>query len=124
MDTIKFEVNSTVEVTKQQLQDLLVCAFEGGSNYWYEELEPLKETNKGGHTSDNFYNDLYEHGFSLRDKETGNKHVIPPRCFRDALVLMHNKHRSHFNDIAQESTDAETGDVFLQLLIHGDVIYG
>lgn len=123
MDTVKFSVD--IVVKKQDIQDLLVCAFEGGSTYWYGLLEPIKETIKNGHPSDNFYGNMMKHGFRLVDTENGNKkYEIRPGQFGYALKLMHDKFPSTFNDIKTENTDAETGDIFLQLLVFGDVIYG
>jgi hypothetical protein len=122
MEYVKFTVD--VVIQNKDIQDLLVCAFEGGSNYWYDQLEPIEETVKADHASDRFYGNMMKHGFLLVDKETGKRHRIVPKQFPTALKLMHDKYGSHFNDIKTENTDAETGDIFLQLLVHGDVIYG
>jgi hypothetical protein len=124
METIDFNVR--ISVKKQDIQDLLVCAFEGGSNYWYDQLEPLKETIKTGHASDQFYGNMMKHGFKLMDKEGENEstYKVTPDQFAAALKLMHDKYPSHFNDVKTENTDASTGDIFLQLLVFGDVIYG
>jgi hypothetical protein len=123
MEVLTFKVD--VRIPVQMVQDLLVCAFEGGSNYWYDQLEPLKQTLKGGHASDRFYGNMLKHGFRLVDKESDNKvHEIKPHEFLTALQVMYNKHHGHFNDIVSENTDAATGDVFLQCLVFGDVIYG
>lgn len=124
MEAIKIKVE--FEIKKQDVQDLLVCAFEGGSNYWYDELEPLKRTSKGGHASDRFYNDLYDHGFRLVDKETGKSHEVKQSQFKTAFEKMQSTENlsRHFTDVMEQNTDASTGDVFLQLLVFGDVIYG
>ena len=47
----RIEVNITKTVTIQKVKDLLTTALEGGSNYWYSELEPL-QTPKGKKPSD------------------------------------------------------------------------
>lgn len=122
MDAFKFTVE--VSIPKQAVQDLLVCAFEGGSNYWYAQLEPLKETIKTGHASDQFYGNMMKHGFRLVDKETDETHEVLPAKFETALRLMQSKFPVGFQSILEENTDASDGDVFLQLLVHGDVIYG
>lgn len=121
MDTITF--TTTISLPKQFIQDLLCCAFEGGSNYWYCELEPNTKTSKAEHASDRFYEDLMN-GFRLKDNETGKVYTIGTDAFPWALKLMHDKFGLHFNDVRTENTDTDTGDVFLQLLCFGDVIYG
>jgi len=30
------KIKAEIEVTEEQLKDLLCCAFEGGSNYWID----------------------------------------------------------------------------------------
>jgi hypothetical protein len=37
---------------------------------------------------------------------------------------MADQHPSHWADIMQDETDAETSDVFLQLCVLGDIVYG
>lgn len=123
METVKFSVD--IEVKLQDIQDLLVCAFEGGSNYWYDQLEPFAESITEGHPSDKFYGNIMKHGFKLVDKENNRKaYDVTPAEFEIALKLMHDKYPSTFNDIKTENTDAETGDIFLQLLVFREVIYG
>lgn len=122
MEAIKFNVE--VSVKREEIFDLLVCAFEGGSNYWYLELEPLKETSDKKIASDRFYDNLITNGFSLKDNTDGAVHKVRPNAFAEALKIMHEKFSNHFQDLKDENTDACTGDVFLQLLVFKDVIYG
>jgi hypothetical protein len=41
-----------------------------------------------------------------------------------AMQLMANNYSNHLDDLMQENDDATTADVFLQLSLFGDVIYG
>ncbi len=120
MDLIKIELTISV----QRLKDLLVCAFEGGSNYWYDELEPIREVSIADHPSDAFYENLVNQGFNLRDKYTGKIHQVKPSTFESAFKRMSSATPKHFQDFMNENDDAETGDVFLQLLVFEKVIYG
>lgn len=115
-------------------QDLLCCAFEGGSNYWYR--------------IDEF---SYPAGMSRKDVEfphlavpflkggsllisTGGDHQNPNRkdgkwtLNHAALVkgwkLMHDEAPQHYGNAISENSDAETGDVYLQLCLFGEVIFG
>lgn len=114
----------THTINSQQVYDLLVTGFEGGANYWYDDLEPLKKTSTRELHCDRFYEDLLTHGFSLVDKNTGEKHEVKTDDLVLALDRMMRLHPNHFYDILNENTDADTGDVFLQLAVFNEVIYG
>jgi hypothetical protein len=119
---IRLRVDLTI--SPKQIEDLLCCAFEGGSNYWYTQLELRKETSNLKTSSDRFYDNLLKHGFRLKDRETNKTHLVSPDQFETAMFKMLNKHNRHFNNVVKDNVDAETGDVFLQLVVHGEVIYG
>jgi hypothetical protein len=122
MSVIKF--TKTIEIRPEVVFDLLVCAFEGGSNYWYDDLEPLKRDSTKSSASECFYEDLMTHGFKLSDKETGKKYKITPTKLRKGVIAFSEQEPKHFSDAMEECTDATTGDVFLQIVVFGDVIYG
>lgn len=60
------------------------------------------------------------------DESDGTKksHYVDESAFVKTLSLMAAKYGNHFRDFAEENDDAETADVFLQLLALGDVVYG
>jgi len=122
MPVIRF--TKEVEIKPELVEDLLVCAFEGGSNYWYDDLEALNETSTKSTASERFYENLVTHGFSLLDKETGEIHTISPKLLRDGAIRFHDNEPRHFNDAVTENSDASTGDVFLQTIVFGEVRYG
>lgn len=117
------ELNVKVSVPKQLVQDLLVSAFEGGSNYWYSELEPIYEGSTAKDKSVRFYEDLMG-GFKLRDTTDGEYYTVGSKEFARAFETMYLKFHSHYNDAVNENGDALTGDVFLQILVFDKVIYG
>jgi hypothetical protein len=118
--------NAVVE--DQRIQDLLCCALEGGSNYWYLiqryqypegqtrkslgiEFEHLELPFKGGSII-----------FSTMDEPKKEYTLDLAACIR-GLEIMAEKHPKHFADFIAEDEDADTGDVFLQFALFGDVIY-
>lgn len=118
---IKFKIEHTI--SKENLINLLTSAFEGGANYWYDDLRPIKETSsKRG--PDGFYDNMVTNGFILKDKETGKTHKVTANQFKKAFILMSKNWANHFSDFVNECEDATTGDVFLQLIVFKDVIYG
>lgn len=111
-------------VHNKDIIDILVSAFEGGSNYWYDDLEPLKRTSSLKNTSDRFYDDLVKNGFSLVDKETGKSHKVSSKDLQHGFQTMAEKYPTHFGDFKEGNFDAETADVYLQCVVFGEAIYG
>ena len=116
-----------MEIDEQRIQDLLICALEGGSNYWYE----IRSYNyPEGETKQSLgiefpHVQLPFHGGSLTivDKETGDECGVLDRdaCVR-GLQVMSRDHPKCWADFIEENEDACTGDVFLQCALFGEVV--
>jgi hypothetical protein len=118
-----------------QLQsDLLCCAFEGGSNYWYRiDKEVYPEGKKDGDVKFPHINLPLLKGGALLIS-TGGDHPNPKtkkdlwRLDRAALekgwLLMITDAPGHYADAVDGNFDACTGDVYLQLCLFGEVIFG
>ena len=52
------------------------------------------------------------------------KHPLTIDNVRRGLELMRDEYPRHFADLVEEQDDAITGDVWLQLAVFGEVIYG
>ena len=122
------KIVKTFDITEQQMQDLLVTAFEGGINYWCDRIEitvmPPK-TNSEDH--DKFMasqviakdgivelhgEDLEEITLLTRDKMlTGISKAMDWGNFANIEELMNNH-------------DAETADVIVQYAIFDEIIFG
>jgi hypothetical protein len=111
-----------ITITHEDIFSLLVSALEGGSNYWYADVEPLKRTNKAREACDRLYNNMIEHGFIVDadPDDTGCKKTYKVK----PAMAGGNPHPRHFQALLTGNADAETGDVFLQLCVFGEVIYG
>jgi hypothetical protein len=48
METMKFKIEIEVDVTEEQMSDVMVTALEGGINYWCRKAEMKKDTVGGG----------------------------------------------------------------------------
>jgi len=124
-------------IPTQRVSDLLVCAFEGGSNYWYSDLhyelpEGIKyeDFRKGGKfTSEDYYHPLEIVPFvdgcalTLKDDE-GKTHRINKAALKSGLEKMAQKSKEHWADFISEDDDATTADVFLQYALFGEIVYG
>lgn len=123
-----FEVTTKVQVTHQMIADLVVTAFEGGSNYWIERVDYLLVP-KGFEFEKPTYSDprFYELGgvINIRDNEDSKSWVLDRDTIAKGLQLMADKyHATHWRDLVDDNHDAETADVFLQLCLFGEVVYG
>ncbi len=143
METFKI----TEAVPVQRVYDMLVSAFEGGSNYWYmleERIEPPMPYT----FTDKMWNDKREadptwiHSLEIPFNEGGalllsDEQADEPRiteakdffrldsaALEKGLQTMARDHREHYADFLKENDDAITADVFLQCCVFGDVIYG
>lgn len=114
-----FNIQMTID--KKRVEDLLVTAFEGGSNYWYmieEKSDPevsiydLPFTNKGFIV------------ISDQENKKKKKYTLDKAALQFGLEVMSSKYQQHFSDVIDENDDATTGDVFLQCCLFGEVIYG
>jgi len=136
-----FEVTITYKVSEERVRDLLVSAFEGGSNYWYmiERHDYGKYTEKDFETGGEFYNPEYpgmDHyllpfvpgcGLIISDSvddERKDEHRLDRESILKGLTLMEQNWPRHWGNFVTENDDAETADVFLQLCLLGDIVYG
>jgi hypothetical protein len=131
---IEFTVTQTVST--EMVKNILIGAFEGGSNYWYCGLEvdhwpdgmspsdfkywhaevPL---HKGGVLRFRDQDDPYGDGAD----EEGYYHLSIDNI-TSGMAAMKAKYPRHWTDFITEGDDAITADVFLQCCIFGDIIYG
>lgn len=129
-------------VSDETLRGLLCCALEGGSNYWY--MHTRSEFPAGVDYAD------FDDGGRFAIPEWTWPYVIPftegcaliitteaagdegdkteRRLDRAALErgiqIMAEKYPRHFASVQSEDYDAETGDVFLQCCLLGEIVYG
>ena len=128
---MKYEVTTTVDLDPKRIQDIVCGAFEGGSNYWlgrsrvelvvptYESL-PDENVVWYGREFNVFAQDCFRITFDLED---GIKELTP-ETVQKGLDLMAVKYPEHFNNLVAENDDAETHDVFLQLCLFQEIVYG
>lgn len=115
-----------ITVPTERIQDTLVTAFEGGSNYWYSDLKVVRDVKEPGEMGCHRFHIIptVKGGvISLRDDE-GVKHTLNHTKVQKGLQTLAAKFPQHFADLIAENDDADTGDAFLQCCIFGDVIYG
>jgi hypothetical protein len=128
----EYTVTVTSVVTPEMIADQMCAAVEGGCGYWCASLTPPDsykpdERMRPWYANASFYSgdfviEVIEHDEHTKGRGTMN--LLTPDKMRTGLDLMANKHESHFNDMMQENGDATTADVFLQLCLFGELVYG
>lgn len=123
-----------MSINNQQAANLLCSAFEGGSNYWYEIIHKVKPTIEAKPWGDEYTPFYISIPFSTDGKlliqdnenEDGEIHTLDIAAILKGKKLLaeDKKYSHHYCDVVNENDDAETGDVFLQLCLFGEVIYG
>jgi len=124
------QVKTTVQIPVEKIQDLITTAIEGGCHYWaqFEFPENWKEKYK-----DYSHIPFMDGEIKVYDVETGELLGYLNRAtMQVGLQLMADQKdmkgkvipARHFKALATDSEDAETADVFLQLSVLGEIVYG
>ena len=136
------KINVEIQIDEERIKNLLVSAFEGGSNYWYVidsynlgetglKISDFAEDGKM-QDPDNYYHYCqlipFVPGCSLviADSEDDDKkeYTLDRAALIRGLSVMATKYPKHFADFMVEDDDATTGDVYLQCCLFGEAIYG
>lgn len=124
------EVRATVRIPNEKIQDLIIAAVEGGSNFWaiFKFPDNWKDTYQS-------YEQIpFQCGeievFDIETKELLG--VLNRATMQTGLQLMADCKdmtgkvvpARHFKKLATDSEDAETADTFMQLSVLGEIVYG
>lgn len=134
------------EKTEEMIRNLLVGAFEGGSNYWYriesKKFPPgtkMKDFGEGGRMqprrpdgSENYFHwsqliPTYPGGqLVIRDvaEGEGETHVLDLAALKKGWMLFRQKYPDQYKRVMEENDDAGDADVFLQTALFGEAIFG
>ena len=124
--TDEITISVPITVSEQMLSNLLISALEGGSNYWIRELSLFdRYAKRTRRLTDNPVRNLQSIMVLADDDGTWYRVDMPPHpCLEKGLKIMAANHTNHFTNLINDDDDAETGDVFIQCCIFGEVLYG
>jgi hypothetical protein len=123
----------TTEISLTRVADLLCCAFEGGVGYWCEieryrkPRKPVAHVSREGHVFPHIDFPLCAGGAVVcRDTEDEDRPlmVLDLHAVKRGLALMPKVAPRHWADFIAENDDATTGDVFIQICLLGEIVYG
>jgi len=142
MTTTFKEVTIRHQITEDQVRNLLVSAFEGGSTYWMYILKyeyPPKTCKDdflaGGRravkdSTGEYWHPCYVIPFCedgaivLDDRYENVQYTLTRDKMLEGLQIMAEKYPKHFQSIIEDNTDATTADVFLQCSLFNEIVYG
>jgi hypothetical protein len=147
--SLDFTLQTSVTLPVDRIADLLICALEGGINYWVilpisGSLEVVEPTNWEYEDEDSKGSgDHYRHEYPLNpggailfldpddnasmfpDTESKAKRLrLDRESIQKGLTILAEKYPWHFTNILNEDDDAETADVFVQCCLFGEIVYG
>ena len=122
-------VTLNIAVPAERINDMLCSALEGGSVYWAVRCSVLNDDYKGqeyahqvpmaGGTVFVFYDPDENGHLPHLEKATLDRASID----KGMAVFQTVAKGRHLVDLLNENDDAETGDVFLQCCLFGEVVY-
>lgn len=139
------------QLTKEDIIDLFVTALEGGSNYWYFVELPESIKDYGYSTSEAIGEYILKGGrLDFYDRELRSEIIaneingdyeLNPKDFisdieetylgyidldkvLDAIQILKKDYPEVWENILLEQADASDADVFLQLAVMGEVVFG
>jgi hypothetical protein len=116
-------VKITTEVTAQQISDQFVTAFEGGSNYWLKSMSVLPSWYSNPDNFDGKFSFTVKFYTADDNSETATK-TITQRKVAEGLHWMALRQPYHFGLLLDDEGDTITADVFLQMVLFHEVVYG
>lgn len=122
----KVKVKRDVIVTQEDIDDIMVCALEGGINYWCSSAEVIEDEYYGEYASDQI-----SRGGSLRlyDSEDDEEYTLTLDKFLKGiqLAIKDGYGNDWLGDDARldlMSIDGEAADVIVQMALFGEVVFG
>lgn len=127
----EFKINVQVTITEEMIENIIVGALEGGSNYWYmlgEGIPPRDEerTPLSVRISKKIIEDP-NYRLPIHDAEDPDGEPIgylTQEGMLNAFKIVSEKYPWHYQNVMTECGDADTDDVFFQCAVLGDIIYG
>ena len=108
------------EVNRGRIADLLCCALEGGSTYWCQRVEITDFPEGAEWAHEAIASGLTEYTVTTwEDGEFTVGGTVP-----EALRKLAREYPHQWDLFMCEQEDADTGDLFFQLCVFGEVIYG
>jgi hypothetical protein len=113
------KLNLTIEFSIQRIKDLIICCMDAPWDWIFiwetrdckrSEKLPWKPLDRPEY-------------YVIRDRYTDKDHKLDRLSIENGLKVMMAKYPRHFGNWVAENDDSETGNVFLQCCVFGDLVY-
>ena len=120
----EFEVTIKFIITNEEIADLLVTAFEGGINYWCEEVELHIPPSDDYDEDKDFMSELLHHGGELKlIGVDGDAWILTEDKFIEGIK--HILIDSHWSvEELMYNQDADIADQIIQYALFNEIIFG
>jgi hypothetical protein len=122
------EIQVKIKFSGEMLGNLLVNALEGGSNYWYGSVDFIGRDEYPDLRYDEWFAKCVDDGipFEIRITEEPwcKPHVLDLASVTTGTMAFVEEETRHYDDFVNGNDDAITADVWLQLCLFGEVVYG
>jgi hypothetical protein len=122
------EIQVKIKVDGEMLSNLLVNALEGGSNYWYSNVEFVGRDQYPDIRYDEWFAKCIDESIPfeihITEDEWGKTHVLDLASVTTGTMLFVEEETRHYDDWVQGDDDSTTADVWLQLCLFGKVVFG
>ena len=116
------EINLTIKVTDQNIDDIMVCAMEGGINYWCEKAE-VKNYLKCDYASD-----VISKGgkMTLHCIEDYDKPILTKEKFIKGLEMFLKERPDAISngEVDCGAIDADYADMIIQYAVFDELVFG
>jgi hypothetical protein len=117
-----------VDISYENVENILVTALEGGSNYWYL-LRDSVPGDKGLSLAEKLAVLLYKNPeFEIKIYDLENEDevlgTLSQASFIHGLKLAFKTRPFNIGNLLSEGGDAEDADVVFQLIVMGEVVFG
>tara|TARA_A100001201_G_scaffold65190_4_gene61307 strand:- start:834 stop:1241 length:408 start_codon:yes stop_codon:yes gene_type:complete len=111
-----------IEIEDKQIDDWLCCAFEGGINYWCNEIKVKDDDYKGA----KYASDVISRGGVIIVNDYAPSNIkVTKSCILQALVwLSLNNYTKVLQRLLSGQYDAGDADILFQVACFHDVVYG
>ncbi len=121
-----FTITHTIEISDQRVGDLICSGVEGGIGYWCGEIKYVTTLSHEPKPSEYTWEYVLRGGeakFYVPDYEDEWFSLTREKC-EHGLALLRDKYPQHFLNFVDETDDADTGDVFIQCCLFGELVFG
>jgi len=116
------DVVAKIELSDQDIDDLMVTALEGGINYWVRDIENIVPDG----VEFEYRSELIAKGGSLKitDDEMGDTNVLNLENFMEGVREVCRIRGFYNGQELMDNHDAEIADMIIQIALYKEIMFG